>query len=290
MGGPCELRLYGVDASEVEHAAQVAIAEVVRIETKFSRYTDTSVTAAIHRRAGDPAGIEVDPETAALLDYADVAHRESGGRFDITSGVLRGVWDFRSGKLPQSEAVRETLLRVGWERVRWKRPRLVLPEPGMELDFGGYGKEYAVDRAAGVLAGLGVRHGLVDLGGDLFALGPHPDGTPWAIGIRHPRKPERPVATVPLARGGLATSGDYERFVEVDGRRYCHILDPRTGWPVEGLASVSVLAPRCLVAGTTSTIAMLHGTPAGPRWLAATGLPHLHFDTKGEIGGTIATA
>jgi thiamine biosynthesis lipoprotein len=129
----------------------------------------------------------------------------------------------------------------------------------------------------------------VDLGGDIAVIGPQSDGSPWRIGIRSPRAPEVAVAWVGLSSGGIATSGDYERYMVVDGVRYCHILDPSDGWPVKGLSGVSVIAPQCVVAGTTSTIAMLKGQRGGRAWLRDVGLPHLCVDADGGISGNIAT-
>jgi thiamine biosynthesis lipoprotein len=160
----------------------------------------------------------------------------------------------------------------------------------MEIDFGGYVKEYAADRVAALCRELGARHGLVDLGGDIALVGPHPDGSPWRVGIRHPRIPGVALGWIPLASGAIASSGDYERFMVVDGRRYGHILDPRTGWPVQGLVCVSVVAPHCVVAGATTTIAMLQSPERGRTWLAETGLPHLCVDSQMKPHGTLAAS
>jgi thiamine biosynthesis lipoprotein len=290
MGCPCVLHLYASSRPEAVRIADAAVAEVHRLEAKYSRYREDSLASAINRSAGDPRGIAVDEETAGLLDYAATCHAHSEGRFDITSGVLRRVWDFRSGRVPSAAEVDAVRPLIGWERVLWARPRLVLPRPGMELDFGGYVKEYAVDRVAELCRGLGVEHGLVDLGGDLAVVGPHPDGRPWTVGIRDPGCPAEAITAVSLASGAIATSGDYERGMVVDGVRYTHVLDPRTGWPVEGLASVSVMAPHCLVAGSASTIAMLLGAEAGDRWLEALGLPSLRIDRDGVRAGALAAA
>jgi thiamine biosynthesis lipoprotein len=280
--------LYGAAPSEVAEAAEVGIAEVARLERKYSRYRDDSLTTRINRSAGDPDGVCVDAETAALIDYADVSFQQSGGLFDITSGILRRVWDFKAGRLPAQDELDNVRKRIGWEKVRWERPRLVLPLEGMELDFGGYVKEYAADRVAELCRSRGIRHGLVDLGGDLSVLGPHPDGTPWRVGVRDPRRPDAAMASVALAAGAIASSGDYERFMVVDGKRYGHILNPKTGWPVEGLAGVSVVASHCLIAGTAATIAMLKGVRDGVAWLEELGLPHVRVDRSGAIGGTLA--
>jgi thiamine biosynthesis lipoprotein len=140
----------------------------------------------------------------------------------------------------------------------------------MEIDFGGLGKEYAADRAAGVLSALGCI-ALVNLGGDIVANAPRPGDEPWLIGIRNPDAAAGHFSKLPLYSGALATSGNYERCIEADGRRYGHILDPHTGWPVPGgPASVSVLAANCLLAGTLATVAMLRGGEA-KNWLNSIG-------------------
>jgi thiamine biosynthesis lipoprotein len=157
----------------------------------------------------------------------------------------------------------------------------------MDLDFGGVAKEYAADRSATLCLEQGIQHGIIDLGGDIKIIGPHPDGSPRHIGIRHPRKKQGLMATVMLSRGGLASSGDYERCIMLDGVRYGHILNPRTGWPVRHLASVSVVGDLCLVAGSASTIAMLK-EDGGPAWLEGMGLPHFWVDVHGEAGGSLA--
>jgi thiamine biosynthesis lipoprotein len=275
--------VYAETREACDRIAQLGIDEVRRLETKYSRYRDDSVTAAINASAGDPDGVELDAETARLLDYAATAWRESDGLFDATSGVLRRVWNFKSGRVPAQTEIDAVLELVGWGRLEWRRPRLVLPLAGMELDFGGFVKEYAADRVAELCREAGARHGLVDLGGDLAVIGAHPDGAPWLVGIRDPRDPKQPMARVELAAGGIATSGDYERCMIVDGVRYTHVLDPRTGRPVSGLRSVSVVARQCLIAGTATTIAMLKGADAGPRWLEDLGLPHLFMDDAGEV-------
>ena len=287
MGSPCEIQLR---AAGGEAIAAAAVAEVERLERKYSRYRDDSLATRINRSAGDPVGVEVDDETAGLLDYAEQSWRQSDGLFDPTSGVLRRVWDLKSGRLPSAEAVEAVREYVGWEKLCWRRPRLVLPRPGMELDFGGFVKEYAADRAAELCRRLSARHGLVNLGGDLAIVGPHPGGAPWRVGVADPRRRGESLACIGLVGGAIATSGDAERCMWVDGRRYGHLLDPRSGWPVEGLASVSVVASHCLIAGTLSTIAMLKGRAGGPAWLDGLGLPTLQVAHDGTLGGQLGVA
>ena len=287
MGSRCEIRLYARSEESAAACARAAVNDVVRLETKYSRYRDDSVTAAINRVATAGGAIDVDAETATLLDYGATCYEQIDGLFDLTSGVLREVWGAHRRELPDADTLQHLLARVGWNKVRWQSPRLVFGFPGMEIDFGGVVKEYAADRAATLCAEAGVRHGLVDLGGDIKIVGPHPDGTAWAVGIQHPRSAEAVMATLDLFQGAIATSGDYERFVEIDGRRYSHILSPRTGMPVCGLAGVSVAAPECVVAGSATTIAMLM-EDRGAQWLAEVGLPHVWMDQQLRVGGTYA--
>jgi FAD:protein FMN transferase len=156
----------------------------------------------------------------------------------------------------------------------------------MELDLGGVVKEYAVDRVASLLVERGVVSGIVNLGGDVRILGPRPGGEPWRVGIRHHRVQAGVASLVEIERGALASSGDYERCIVIDGVHYGHILDPRTGWPVREMAAVSVIADFCLVAGSAATIAMLKDEE-GPAWLDGLGLPHRWTRISGESGGQL---
>ncbi len=257
-----------------------AIAEVGRIEARFSRYRGDSIIGRINAAAGG-APVAIDAETDALLDFAQVMHDDSDGLFDITSGVLRRVWNFASGRPPSQREIDAVLPSIGWHKVERSPGQVRLPA-GMELDFGGFGKEYAADRAASVLAAAGVAHALVNLGGDIRCLGAQRDGRPWQIAIRDPRHDDAVVASMPVTGAALATSGDYERFFEFEGRRYCHVIDPRTGWPVAAWASISVVAPAAIAAGATTTIALLRQGGAIP-WLEASGLPWLAVRPDGAV-------
>ncbi len=261
MASPCEILVDARPRAVAARLLAIAAAEARRIEQKWSRYRDDNIVHAIHHAAGQP--VEVDDETAALLDFADHCHRLSEGRFDVTTGVLRRVWRFDgSDRLPDLAAVAAMLPLVGWERVRWIRPTLVVPA-GMEIDLGGIGKEYAVDRVHGLLAAVSEHAFLVNFGGDLRASGPRAGGLPWRVGVDDPRAEGVPMRLVALERGALATSGDARRYLERDGIRYSHILDPLTGWPVVGAPrSVTVAAPTCTEAGMLATFAMLRGPDA----------------------------
>jgi thiamine biosynthesis lipoprotein len=280
MASRCEIRLAAPDRATAALWADAAIAEVRRIEAKFSRYRDDSMVSKINAAAGADAAVECDAETVALLDYAEALFVASDGRFDITSGILRRAWNFQSKCLPEATELVRLCGLVGWQSVERRAGTIRLPQPGMEIDFGGFGKEYAADRAAAVLRELGARNGFVNLGGDLHAIGPQPDGSAWRIAIQDPRDASRAAAEIELSQGGLATSGDYERFFEIDGVRYCHILNPTTGWPVAHWRSVSVAAPLCIAAGSCSTIAML-AQDHGLAFLAGSGLAYLAIDADG---------
>lgn len=289
MGGPCSVQVYAADATSADFALSTAEAEVRRIESKYSRYRDDSVVARINAAAGSGRDVAIDAETAQLLAIAARLHEQSDGRFDITSGVLRRVWDFQSAQPPAAAAVADVLALIGWQQVHWSPQHVQLGRPGMELDFGGFGKEYAADRAAAVLAASGIRHGLVELGGDISVVGPHPDGSPWLIGIQHPRQPGQVLASIALTQGGLATSGDYERCIVTPDRRYSHILDARNGWPVDGLASLTVAAPQCLLAGAACTLGMLQGQGATD-WLADCPYSWLAVTRELKLHGTLVVA
>lgn len=281
MASGCELVIAMDDEQVARQLAGHAVDEVRRIEEKFSRYLPTSIISMINAAAG-LTWVECDDETWSLLSYADNLFQLSDGLFDITSGVLRRSWNFNLAKLPQQEDLDAARRLIGWPQVLRSGQSIKLPTVGMELDFGGFGKEYAADRAATVLSQLGVAHGYVNLAGDMRILGPKPDGSPWMIGIRDPRQRNQILATIPVERGGLATSGDYERFFELDAKRYCHILDPHTGYPVTHWRTVSVLAPLAVVAGNCSTIAMLKQSQ-GLSFLEASGMNYLAVDFEGKF-------
>lgn len=281
MASHCEVRVYAPDEATARSWSDAAIAEVRRIETKYSRYRDDSVTTAINRAAGG-AAIGVDPETAGLLDFAAELHAQSDGAFDLTSGVLRRAWDFKAGRMPSQAELDRLLKLVGWSDVEWHAPTLQM-KAGMEIDFGGIGKEYAADRAAAIVAELGGEHGLVNLGGDVRVIGPHADGQPWRVAVQDPRgEPGTTIAYLSVPLGAMATSGDYERYFMHEGRRYSHVLDPRTGWPVEHWRSVSVVAPLAIAAGACATVAMLKPVEDALKFLDAQGVRYLATDSLGE--------
>lgn len=286
MGSPCSIQLYASHEKMGKRAAKLVMDDVYRLEAKYSRYRTDSFLSDINRVAAQGGFIRVDDETAGLLDYADTCYQQSDGLFDITSGILRRAWNFKSGNIPDPKIIQSFLNKIGWQKIDWQRPVLRFSTADMEMDFGGVVKEYAVDRAAALCWDADIHHGLINLGGDIRVIGPHQDGSPWRVAIRHPRNPEGVLQTLLLHSGALASSGDYERCITLNGTRYGHVLNPKTGWPVHFMAAVSVLGEFCVVAGSASTIGMLKGED-GAVWLNTLGLPHLWVNVHGESGGSL---
>lgn len=268
---PCEVLVSADDEASARRAAEVVAGEAWRVEQKFSRYRHDNIVHAINNAGGRP--VTVDEETARLLDFAADCYDSSDGLFDVTSGVLRRVWQFDgSDHLPTPATVHEALQMVGWGRVRWQAPLFSMPA-GMQIDFGGIGKEYACDRAAEIGSAAANAPVLVNFGGDIRVTGPRCDGRPWHIAIENVA-PDSIPPLVEIRRGAVTTSGDLRRYLLKDGVRYGHILDPRTGWPVQDAPrSVTVLEVNCTQAGLLSTLAILHGAGA-ERFLAELNVKH----------------
>ena len=186
--------------------------------------------------------------------------------FDVTAGVLRRIWSSARTRKPTEEELAPILSLIDFNQVEITDDTVFLPRSGMEIDLGGVVKEYAADALAQLMKNHGVDSAVVNLGGDIFCVGARNAAEGWQIGIVDP-KGGGAAAAVQLVDSGLATSGGYERFLEIEGQQYSHILDPRTGFPVNSLASVSVIAEQTVVAGSAATIALLKGEEEGLKWL-----------------------
>lgn len=276
MGAPCQLRLYSDVEAQAVSASRALINEARRFEAKYSRYLSDSLVSRINSSAGTQ--FRLDHEAAGVIDYANQLFIQSDGLFDITSGLLRKAWDFSSGQAPATEQIAQLLPLIGWQKAYWKNPEIILPQ-GMQIDLGGVVKEYAADAMAQLASNLGIPAGLVELGGDIRVFGERS----WPIGISDPTEPNRPLLQLQLSSGGFATSGNYQRFFMWEGKRYSHILNPKTGWPVVTPAGVSVIAENCLIAGSISTLAMLKGEELCLDWLYEVGLPFLCVFNDGRV-------
>lgn len=261
MGSPCELLVETDSGALAQRLAAYARDEANRVDRKYSRYRPDSVISALNGARGKRR--RVDEETARLIEYGAALWRMSEGRFDLTSGVLRQAWNFDEGPVRADPArIPALLARIGWQRVTWAPPFLTLPE-GIEIDLGGIGKEYAVDRVADFAAAHTDAPVLVNFGGDLRCTGTPPTNGAWLVGIESLTRAGEAARRIELATGALATSGDTKRHVVIDGVRYGHIFDARTGWPApDAPRSVTVAADTCSQAGSYSTLAMLRGAGA----------------------------
>lgn len=292
MGGGAVVRFVDRRGRAFAEALARAVErEALRIEAKFSRFRETSVVSEIGRNAGRTP-VAVDEETDFLVGAALDLWSESGGRFDPTVGVLRKAWDFRSRRVPTREELDALMPLVSGASVARRDKTVFLRKAGMELDLGGVGKEYAVDRAAEVLRAAGVASAIVEFAGDVRTVGRRGDGRAWRVGVAHPRRTGK-VAFALNLRGdaGVATSGDYERGFEKDGVRYHHVLDATTGWPTRGVASATAVAGTAFEAGRHTTLAMLLGPDAGFDLLErAPGVEGAVITDSGEIRATTGLA
>lgn len=262
MACPCEVLISTTDKNIAEQALTIASSEAWRIEQKFSRYVDNNIIFQINNAQGKT--VEVDDETANMLDFANQCYELSDHKFDITSGILGKFWTFDgSDRIPEQSQIDQIMQQVSWNRVNWQKPSLSMP-PGMQIDFGGIGKEYAVDQSAQLIHRVISEPVLVNYGGDIFATAPRKTDIPWVVGVDDPgHTGVQAIGNIQLFQGGLATSGDARRFLLKDGVRYSHILDPETGWPVPNAPhSVTVVANSCLEAGMLASFAILQGDKA----------------------------
>jgi thiamine biosynthesis lipoprotein len=269
MASPCEVIIQSTDKQLAAKLGDVIANEVWRIEDKYSRYNQRSICSAINNNAGH--SVAIDEETYLLLNFAEQCYQLSDGLFDISSGVLRKVWSFQGEEgdidnFPTAEQVNQKLAHVGWRKVSFAQNQISLVK-GMEIDFGGIGKEYAVDRAIILAKQLTNSPVLVNLGGDLAVTCSRLNNEPWQVAIEHPDADSNHTSLadmiVSLKSGALATSGDARRFLINDGKRYSHILNAKTGWPInEAPRSITVVAPQCIQAGILATLALLQGNHA----------------------------
>jgi len=268
MASSCEVLVDTTNKDEAFKLAQLAQTEALRIEQKFSRYRTDNQVHEINNANG--AVVTVDEELAKLLDFAHTAHEASEGRFDITSGVLRKAWTFDgSDNIPKHGTIYELLQHIGWDKVSWNSPDISMPSD-MQIDLGGIGKEYAVDKTAAIIASATDTAVLINYGGDLISTAAPKRGQ-WTIGIRTEGTPD---VVINLKQGAIATSGDENRFLLYNNQRYSHVLDATTGWPAKDAPrSITVAAANCVQAGLLATMAMLEGKHA-EAYLKEVGVTH----------------
>ncbi len=262
MASPCDLLVDSQDPELIEKLALASVQETKRIENKFSRYLSNNLCHAINQSCGQP--VEIDEECFRLLEFANTCFELSDGLFDLTSGVLRKIWRFDgSDNIATQAQVEQMLPFIGWQKIHYTENHICVPEH-MELDFGGIGKEYAVSKVAELALKLAPSNSvLVNFGGDIQVSQAKAKGQPWQVGIENPDFDQQTTKLIAIRQGSLATSGDSRRYLLCDGIRYSHILNPKTGWPVQGAPrAVTVAANQCIQAGCLATLALLNGENA----------------------------
>jgi thiamine biosynthesis lipoprotein len=265
LGTMCEVQYTADNDRQASDFERTAVGWVNVFEARYSRFRADSLVSRINAAAGRE-WIEVDPEMESMLKLCDSLHFMTQGILDPTALPLIKAWDYKPArpKVPEAREVSRALALVGWEKVQRVPGKVFLPVEGMALDFGGFGKEYAVDFVAQLAIDRGIKAALVDFGHDLRALGIPPGRPAWHIGLEDPRHPGSTRGSLAVVNRGVASSGDYIRYFESEGKRYGHIIDPRTGYPVaNGCLQATVIASSCLQAGVLSTTAFVLGATRG---------------------------
>jgi thiamine biosynthesis lipoprotein len=299
MGTNCELQYACDEPRRSEAFERTALSWVQAFEAKYSRFRDDSLVSRINAAAGRE-WVQVDPEMEQMLNLCDTLYFLTQGILDPTALPLLRVWNYKAEHpvLPTEQQISTARSLVGWPKVQRMPGRIFLPEAGMALDFGGFGKEYAVDIVAQIAVDLGIENVLVDFGHDLRALGKPPGRPAWHIGLEDPKHPGVSSGSVALGgTRGIASSGDYLRRFTLDGKRYGHIVDPRTGRPVaNGCIQATVIAGTCLHAGVLSTTAFVLGAAKGIEFIqafpGAEGLlvtEHARAQTRGFFNHVVST-
>ena len=264
MGTLFEILMYGADARNLSAAARQALSLIVELDNQLSRWKQGSEISYINRHAAEKA-VRVEPELFDLLIRSRELWRETDGAFDITVAPLVKAWGFydKEGRLPPRKEIEAALQLVGMNRVRLDEEARTIrfEKHGMELDLGGIGKGFAVDRAVEFLQSCSIEGALVNSGAStVYAIGSPPEQDGWHIGIRHPENEDKAVATIALRDGSISTSGAPEKVFEIEGKRYSHILDPRTGFPTRGMVSASAMATCATDTDALATSFYLLGT------------------------------
>lgn len=268
MGTRVSVNLWHADAAQGQAAVAAAMAEMRRIDNEYSPYKDTSQLSRANRLAPQANAAEplaISPELSLLLERSLHYSRLSGGVFDITFASLGRYYDYRGGQKPSIEQQTTLLPAINYELVKLDpvAHTLYFAHPKVYLDLGGIAKGYAVDQAIALVQDFGVRHASISAGGDSRVLGDK-RGRPWMVGIKNPRDGDDVAIMLPLEDAAISTSGDYERyFIDADGARVHHILNPRTGTPAGGIASVTIIGPRGFDTDPLSTAVFVLGVEQG---------------------------
>ncbi len=270
MGSVFEFTLVEKDSATAHLHFQEVIREMDRIENLISEWRPHTQISEVNRNAGIRP-VKVDREVWELTRRALAYSEQSGGAFDISIAALDKVWRFDGSMtgMPSQEAIRKSVERVGYRHIVLDSASstIFLKKKGMKIGFGSIGKGYAADRGRALMQTLGVTGGIINASGDLSAWGEPRKGKSWKIGISHPFKSSKILKVLQIKEGSVATSGTYEKYAEIDGKRYSHIINPTTGYPSTGLTSVTVMGPTAEFANALSTSVMVMGVKEGKKLL-----------------------
>ncbi|WP_229367886.1 FAD:protein FMN transferase [Fibrisoma limi] len=266
MGSRFDITIVAADSLAAERHIDMMIAEVTRIENLISDWKSDTQISRVNQNAGI-APVQVDPEVFALTERALHFSRLTNGAFDISFAAMDRIWKFDGSmtEMPSPEAVKKSVERVGYQNIVLDRTHstIFLKKKGMKIGFGALGEGYAADRCRDMMLALGIKAGIVNGSGDMSTWGKQPDGSDWVIGITNPLRKDTLLAVVPLRQSAVVTSGSYEKFVVFNGKRYAHIINPKTGYPATGVSSVTVFGPSAETANGFSTSLMVLGKDAG---------------------------
>jgi thiamine biosynthesis lipoprotein len=265
----------------------LAIEEITRIERLISSWDPSSQTSLINENAGIRP-VVVDDELFQLVRRSMAISELTNGAFDITYASMDKVWKFDGSMsdLPTEEMIRASVEKVGCRHIVLDDAKrsIFLEKTGMKIGFGAIGKGYAADRAKALLIKKGVQSGIINASGDMSTWGKKPDGDDWKVAITNPLNKEKAFAMLPISSGAVVTSGNYEKFVMIQGKRYAHIIDPRTGYPAQGILSVTVFGPKAELADALSTAVFVMGIDAGiDRINQLPGIECVIIDEQGRI-------
>lgn len=270
MGSVVELRFYSPSERLFHRVVDACVERTREIDRLFSNYRDDSVVAEVNRNAG-VAPVSVPAEFLRLVQTSIRYSELTEGAFDITVGSLFELWraETGAGRLPSPSHIRDALGCTGFQKIRIDeaRSRISLDRDCVRLDFGAIGKGYAVDEMVKIARQNGIRRGLVNFGGNIYAMDPPAGRKFWDVGVRKPGSGSEIISETDLVNRGVATSGDYERYFEHEGKRYSHIIDPRTGWPAEDVTSVVAISGTATEADVFSTAVSVLG-PRGAEMLS----------------------
>jgi len=267
MGNRFEITVVGDDRLWADKRIDDAVEEIKRIEKLFTTFDESSQTNLINRNAGI-APVKVDREVYDLIERSKKISTLTQGAFDITYGSIdKRLWNFDKTmtSLPDAQTAKKLVRLINYQNVILdeKNCSVFLKEKGIRIGFGGIGKGYAAEKAKSLLQQKGVKSGIINAAGDLTAWGHQPNGKPWTIGIADPDTKRQAFSFLEITNTSIATSGNYEKFVLIDGKKYSHTIDPKTGLPVRGIKSVTIICPNAEIADAMATPVMIMGIKTG---------------------------